>query len=96
MLEDYSELYEKALVIEKTAPGKASTAGQPNSPQKGKFDGKTKGGNWAQRSHGGSCFPPSGTCGQNHPGKCRITNRGCYKCGSYNHVVKDCPRRQQQ
>lgn len=39
MIKDYSEAFEKALVIKKTTPGKTVGAGEPYSPPKRKFDG---------------------------------------------------------
>lgn len=82
-------------MIEKTTLRKDVAAGQPNFLQKRKFDGKSGCGSLAQRSNGGFNFPLSGTCGRNHPSKCHIINRGYYECASYDHVIKDYPRRQQ-
>ncbi|KAK5819395.1 hypothetical protein PVK06_024393 [Gossypium arboreum] len=31
-------------------------------------------------------------CGKWHSGSCRFRDRSCYKCGSADHFVKDCPR----
>ncbi|PWA51073.1 zinc finger, CCHC-type, Retrotransposon gag domain protein [Artemisia annua] len=31
------------------------------------------------------------TCGKPHPGECRKISGACFRCGSTNHKVKDCP-----
>lgn len=43
MLEDYSEVYKKALVIERTTLWKVVGTGQPYSLRKRKFGGNTSG-----------------------------------------------------
>ncbi|XP_057998352.1 uncharacterized protein LOC131177411 [Hevea brasiliensis] len=32
-------------------------------------------------------------CGKNHRGKCRLLTGGCFRCGSTEHFLRDCPRR---
>ncbi|KAG8485863.1 hypothetical protein CXB51_019210 [Gossypium anomalum] len=31
-------------------------------------------------------------CGKWHSGSCRVRDRSCFKCGSTDHFIKDCPR----
>ncbi|KAG8472702.1 hypothetical protein CXB51_034564 [Gossypium anomalum] len=35
-------------------------------------------------------------CGKWHSGRCRFHDRSCYKCGSADHFIKDCPRLSEQ
>ncbi|KAG8491003.1 hypothetical protein CXB51_014135 [Gossypium anomalum] len=35
-------------------------------------------------------------CGKWHSGSCRFHDRSCYKCGSTDHFIKDCPRLSEQ
>ncbi|KAK5812033.1 hypothetical protein PVK06_027428 [Gossypium arboreum] len=35
-------------------------------------------------------------CGKWHSGSCRFHDRSCYKCGSADHFIKDCPRLSEQ
>ncbi|KAA3465626.1 DNA/RNA polymerases superfamily protein [Gossypium australe] len=30
-------------------------------------------------------------CGRRHPGECRASERACFKCGSPDHFIRDCP-----
>ncbi|KAA3466176.1 Transposon Ty3-G Gag-Pol polyprotein [Gossypium australe] len=30
-------------------------------------------------------------CGRRHPGECRMNDRACFKCGSQEHFIRDCP-----
>ncbi|KAA3461842.1 Gag-Pol polyprotein [Gossypium australe] len=30
-------------------------------------------------------------CGRHHPSKCRVNERACFKCGSQDHFIRDCP-----
>ncbi|KAA3473558.1 DNA/RNA polymerases superfamily protein [Gossypium australe] len=30
-------------------------------------------------------------CGRSHPGECRAKDRTCFKCGSQDHFIRDCP-----
>ncbi|KAA3483721.1 Gag-Pol polyprotein [Gossypium australe] len=30
-------------------------------------------------------------CGRRHPGECRVNDRTCFKCGSQDHFIRDCP-----
>ncbi|KAA3473899.1 Gag-Pol polyprotein [Gossypium australe] len=30
--------------------------------------------------------------GRRHPGECRMNNRACFKCGSQDHFIRDCPK----
>ncbi|XP_040950421.1 uncharacterized protein [Gossypium hirsutum] len=30
-------------------------------------------------------------CGRSHFGECRVNERGCFKCGSLDHFIRDCP-----
>ncbi|KAG8483030.1 hypothetical protein CXB51_021959 [Gossypium anomalum] len=35
-------------------------------------------------------------CGKWHSGSCRFRDRSCYRCGSADHFIKDCPRLSEQ
>ncbi|XP_017604748.1 uncharacterized protein LOC108451583 [Gossypium arboreum] len=30
-------------------------------------------------------------CGRRHLGECRVNERGCFKCGSLDHFIRECP-----
>ncbi|KAA3480703.1 terminal uridylyltransferase 7-like [Gossypium australe] len=38
--------------------------------------------------------PECGQCGRRHMGEClgKYSNRVCYKCGSQDHFIRDCPK----
>ncbi|KAA3466744.1 DNA/RNA polymerases superfamily protein [Gossypium australe] len=40
----------------------------------------------------GSGRPKCQHCGRRHPGECRMDDRTCFKCGSQDHFIRDCPR----
>ncbi|KAA3477299.1 Gag-Pol polyprotein [Gossypium australe] len=35
--------------------------------------------------------PECPQCGRRHPGECRANEKACFKCGSINHFIRDCP-----
>ena len=40
--------------------------------------------------------PICGDCGKVHLGECRKRSGACFRCGSMEHRVKDCPQRADQ
>ncbi|KAA3469979.1 Gag-Pol polyprotein [Gossypium australe] len=35
--------------------------------------------------------PECQRCGRRHPGECRMNDRACFRCGSQDHFIRDCP-----
>ncbi|KAA3480892.1 ruBisCO large subunit-binding protein subunit alpha, chloroplastic-like [Gossypium australe] len=35
--------------------------------------------------------PECGRCGKRHFGECRMDEKACFRCGSYEHFIRDCP-----